>query len=124
MTGGKQWAFAMLVVAAGAVSPAYAADVPDELELTIDVLRSGDALDGGTVNRIRLPDSIVQSFPAPGDAAAQSNEESPAQGGAPYGWSPDDHGSEPGSPSGGDGPGSGWEPQPPPPPGWPTRPGG
>lgn len=103
MTGGKQWLFAALIVAAGTGSPAYAADVPEELELTVDVLHPGEALDGETVNRIRLPDSII----APGDA-----EEAPP---------PDHVGAEPGSPEDGDGSEWGWES--PAPPERPTRPG-
>jgi len=122
MTGRKQWAFAMLTAAAWAASPAYAADVPDELELTIDVLPPGEALGGETVNRIGLPDSIVQALPAPGDAARPSDEGAPGQGDASYGWPPDYDGSEPGAPPGGDGSGSGWDP--PTPPERPTRPGG
>lgn len=122
MTGRKQWAFAMLMVAAGAASPAYAADVPDELELTIDVLPPGEALGGETVNRIGLPDSIVQALPAPGDAPRPSDEGAPMQGDAPYGDPHHYGGSEPGAPPGGDGSGSGWDP--PTPPERPTRPGG
>lgn len=100
MTGRKQWAFAKLMVAAGAASPAYAADVPDELELTIDVLPPGEALGGETVNRIGLPDSIVQALPAPGDAPRPSDEGAPMQGDAPYGDPHHYGGSEPGAPPG------------------------
>lgn len=122
MTGRKQWAFAMLMVAAGAASPAYAADVPKELELTIDVLPPGEALDGEKVNRIGLPDSIVRALPAPGDAARPSDEGAAVQGDAPYGDPHHYDGSEPGAPPGGDRSGSGWDP--PAPPERPTRPGG
>jgi hypothetical protein len=119
MTGRKQWAFAMLTAAAWAASPAYAADVPDELELTIDVLPPGEALDEETVNRIGLPDSIAQALPAPGEAARQLDEGVPVQGDAPYAWPPDYVGSEPGASPIGDG--SGWDP--PALPERPTRPG-
>jgi hypothetical protein len=128
MTGGKQWAFAILMITAGAASRAYAADMPDDLELTIDVLRSGEALDGETVNRIRLPEAILQAPSVPGDAAHPSKGEPPAQEDSPYGSQPYRYGDEPGGASGGDGSGSRWEPPPPPqyptPPERPTRPGG
>ena len=120
MTGGKQWACAILMITAGAASPAYAADVPDDLELTIDVLPSGEALDGETVNRIRLPEAFLQTL---------SQEDSP-YGSQPYsyGSQPYRYGDEPGGASGGDGFGSPWESPPPQqdstPPERPSRPNG
>jgi hypothetical protein len=101
--------------------------MPDDLELTIDVLRSGEALDGETVNRIRLPDSILQAPSVPGDAAHPSKGESPVQEESSYGSRRYEYGDEPGDASGGDGSGSRWEPPPPQyptPPERPTRPGG
>ena len=128
MTGGKQWACAILMITAGAASPAYAADVPDDLELTIDVLPSGEALDGETVNRIRLPEAILQTSSVPGDAAHPSKGEPPAQEDSPYGSQPYGDGDEPGGASGGDGFGSPWESPPPQqdstPPERPSRPNG